>query len=628
MNNTSPELIFHYLPPGAVEQPSAAFSILKSFMESKGYKSTVNYWNILFQNIQKRILSEFDLTDSNIKNDSLLALSPFLYLLSNQHRDKQAQRKVLDFLKCAYPEMIIRDKDFFGSYLENASSTFLTTFQSELRKLCKNPRIIHGFTARFDQWISATAISKIIKTISPSALIIIGGLDSKEEAVSVMKIADNFDFAIWGEGEHSFLSLCESLKKKNSDYSAVKNLVFRKNNKICCSGSSCHSDNVPFDLNSISPDYDDYFSFIDKYKLKRDSVFIPLENGRGCAWNKCNFCFLNTSYKHRLKNNNKIIKEITEYSQKYGVYNYVFTGTDITSFQYKNFEELLDELISLTSQNDTEFTFIAELIPKNMSDNLIRKMSVLNFTVQIGYEAISDSLLKRMNKLTRFSDLLLFLKRANKYGLKIKGSNILTRIPGEMSSEITKATANLPYLRFFLGEQGFSHTKSTINIKQGSNFYEGLNKKEENFWNNNVIASILPEQITANLQNRFQLFAYSTKILEHENLWNEFNHIESHFEKNRYYYKIIRDRNSLIYKEFCNDRLVKSITFDDQLYIDILNLTSNSIESVSSIKSKLTPNHTALTDKKIKNCLEDLSGEYLLYYNKEIENSIISVISD
>ncbi|MEI6056707.1 MAG: radical SAM protein [Lentisphaerota bacterium] len=627
MTKSLPRLIFHYLPPGAVEQPSAAFSIIKSFMESNGYKTTVNYWNILFQNIQRNLLSVSDLSDNNIKNDSLLSLSPFLYLISSFYKDSKAKSRISDFIKTCYPEMIIRDKDFFESYLKNSSALFLDAFKSELEKLPENQNIIHAFTARFDQWISAAVLSKTIKNISPLTPIIIGGFDSKEEALSVMKIVDTFDYAIWGEGEHSLLALCNNLKNNNSDHSNIKNLIFRANKELCFADSECHLEQTSFDLNSVSPDYEEYFDFIDKYSVRKDTVFIPLENGRGCAWNKCNFCFLNTSYKHRLKDNHKILSEIKDYSQRYGVFNYVFTGTDITSFKYHSFEKLLDGLIILTNESDTEFTFIAELIPKNISDDVIKKMSVLNFTVQIGYEAISDSILKKMNKLTRFSDLLLFLKRASKYGLKIKGSNILTRMPGENDSDIVESTNNLPYLRFFLGEQGFSHTKANINIKQGSNFYKTLPKSKEKDWCNNTVADLLPNKIIDHLSNRFHLFAYSTNLLKNENLWNDFNHTENHFEKNRYYYKVIRNGNCLIYKEFCNDRLVKSITFDDQLYIDILKLTSNSIESISTIKNKLTPTHCNLNEKQIQGCLSDLKKEYLLYYNRDIDSSIISTIN-
>lgn len=376
----------------------------------------------------------------------------------------------------------------------------------------------------------------------------------------------------------------------------------------------------------MSPNYDDYFDFIHKYQVKKDTVFIPLENGRGCAWNKCNFCFLNTSYKHRLKANNKILAEIKDYSQRHGVFNYVFTGTDITSFKHQNFEKLLDDLIILTNQSDTEFTFIAEIIPKNISDEVIKKMAILNFTVQIGYEAISDSLLKKMNKLTRFSDLLLFIKRANRHGLKIKGSNILTRIPGEEASDVAEAIDNLPYLRFFLGKQGFTHTKTNINIKYGSNFYKELPKCNEKYWCNNIIESILPAKIIRSLSNRFHLFAYSTDILKNEYLWKDFKHIENHFEQNDYYYKTTLNNNQVMYKEYCNDKLVKSITFDDQLYIDILKLTSNCIESIPTLMNKLKPNHNDLSIKQIEDCLKDLAKEYLLYRNRYMDTSIISII--
>lgn len=57
------KIFLHWSPPAFLALPSPALSLLKSFLETNGYKCQVIYWNRIFYNIQQQFL---------LKNTSLI----------------------------------------------------------------------------------------------------------------------------------------------------------------------------------------------------------------------------------------------------------------------------------------------------------------------------------------------------------------------------------------------------------------------------------------------------------------------------------------------------------------------------------------------------------------------------
>ena len=402
----------------------------------------------------------------------------------------------------------------------------------------------------------------------------------------------------------------------------IPRLIYRKDNNVTFSDST---ESSYLDLNTTIPDYCDYFDAAEKYRIKKESICIPSENGRGCRWNKCKFCFLNTAYKYREKNIEHLVTEIKNFAGKFNVYSFNFTGSDLVGHNSKNFESLLDALIKLNNESENEFTFGAEIIPKNISAKTIQKMALANFIVQIGYEAVSDSLLKKMNKLTRFADLIFFIKFAHKYGVFIKTANIITKIPNETKADIMEAAYNLPFLRFFLGEQGFEHNHSSLKIKKGTEFFKSIEDEKKYLWSHNPLYSLLPEKLTAKIKDRFSLFYFFSERSPNSTEWEIFKNIDQCYTKDRFYYKITFCENLLYYREYCNNEFVKSICFDEPEYIDILKETNNQIISLDMLHRQLSHKYPNITKKYLVDCLKTLKEEYLIYFNSKM-TQIISII--
>lgn len=52
MKPTTPKLLFNYMPPGLLNMPAAAFSVLNSYLESKGLTCKIYYWNLRLAKLQ------------------------------------------------------------------------------------------------------------------------------------------------------------------------------------------------------------------------------------------------------------------------------------------------------------------------------------------------------------------------------------------------------------------------------------------------------------------------------------------------------------------------------------------------------------------------------------------------
>ena len=619
MNN---RIILHSLPSTVLEQPLLSLSVLKSFLKDNGYEVEIIYWNFFLKKIMEMFYANTKISERTDKPDKML---PFLYLIADLYQDSVKKNKILMLARNMMPIKIIEDY----SYYNECFSFFKTEIDNAISKIINNLNhqniLLHGFTSRYSQWIPSLYFSDFIKRkLQSEAPIIIGGLDTQDEARSMMEICDKFDYAIWGEGEYpllSLLNLIKNFKCKEESLKDIPRTFFRSNSSIIAGCNNCSD---LFDFDKI-PDHSDYFKVVKEYDIALDSICIPIENGRGCRWNKCRFCVVNVCYnKVREKSNEEIIKEII-YFIEHGFSVFSFTGTDFLDWNSPKNNTLVNSLLSLQNDVDKKLTFACEIIPYRLSQRMCKVLSAMGCIIQVGYEATGDRLLKKLNKKTRFADLIRFLKLANRYGMLIRGINILTGLPDEEKEDIIEAANNIPFLRFFIGERGIKHFFNRLHIKEGSTYYDILNGKEKNVWTDNYIYDLLPMKLLKKIKNRFHLFSFYNNYLQNEQEWNLYKNINNYYTQNGFYYNFIYIDKILHYQEYCNGELIKSIDFAQQIYIDILNEANEYVISFTVLLKKLKIKHSKLTENLLSSYLLELKNEYLLYYNGN-KTQIISIV--
>lgn len=480
-----PTILFNYLPPGLVNMPSPAFSVLKSYLHDNGTTSKIFYWNLQFVDLQLEFLRTSDIC--KLESEELNLLIFFNYI-SVRTGDTKSQMHIKSKLMQLKPHYIGLEHNFFEKHMVNYANKLDELIESVITKVCSEKISFYGFSANLYQWLPASIIAAKIREKYPNAVYLLGGIGSYETAAKFLEYFPQFDCALWGEGENTLTSVIGAFSASNVDLSSIPNIVYRTSSGI----QKSNNNKVSFvDLSTSSiPDYSDYFSQIDNKWFKETiNKVIPIEGGRGCHWNKCHFCYLNSGYKNRIKSVDTLSREIVSHISRYKCDTISFLDNDIINNDTTRFEQLLELLSKLKHANSNFKISLAEIITKGISSNIIKQMAIAGFeSVQIGYESPSDTLLFKIQKKNTFASNLLFIKFALAYGIKVIGANIIIGLIEEDDADILEASENLYYLRFFLTQSQFQHSQSFLAVSSRSRY--ALNKKVRfNGWERSFLFS-------------------------------------------------------------------------------------------------------------------------------------------
>jgi len=597
-----------------IEMPSPAMSVLKAYLSSQGYNVSVFYWNIKFQQLQR----EFIWSQSNTPLNEIHGLLLFNNYLAIRKRDKMACAKVKSMLLALKPQYLNVDLYYFDRHMESYAQKLEILINAELSKIDYNKVLYIGMSVNLYQWICGSIIAQRIKKMNPNIPIVIGGIGTKESAISFLRNFNEFDFALWGEGECNLTLLTECLRQGNMEdiFKKIPNVATRQGNNIVLSNIQ---KNIYANLNSSEtlPTFDDYFEQLKdegkgNYKI---DVNLFIEGSRSCHWKKCRFCYLNTGYKHRLRDVKTIEKNIRELIEKYKCTKFCFLDNDIIANNWERFSQLLDCLISIKDDYPDFQIVLAEIITKGINSSFIRRMSLAGFThVQIGYESPSNNLLKKINKKNTFAANLLFIKYADKYNILIGGANIICGLLEETDEDILEGIENLRYLRFFFQRGKFRHTMSRLGILNSSRYYKEVKNDLSSYLLNNSVSMLPDDYIDKDILSNCTL---TEAIVPTEKpTWANFVHVENYYLKSEYKYKIYKKEYSIIYKEYLNGEIINEleIEFSSLEYL-VLKKANESVCTLQDLKNDImaTQGNENITDCEIYNILEDLKKEGLIY---------------
>lgn len=604
------KVIFNYLPPSLINTPSPAFSILKSFIQDYNYDAKIIYWNLLFKNLVPNL-------DQNELNDVI----PFVGLINKYWGDKISQKRTELYIKSLDPSRFFSDKKYNDSFIDDIYTKVKTIFSTEIESINMQDVLAIGFSSKFEQWIPAIVLAKYYKELYPDIPIIMGGFGSPEQAAEFLKISTYFDVAFWGEGEFPLLKFLETTQNER-DYSKVGRIAFRNENDIIIN-KGITEEFINLTDGKLIPNFDDYFEYYKKSNCNFDIV-LPIESSRGCHWRKCKFCFMNQGYKYREVLAENLSSQLLTIYQKYNIHRIAFLDNDLVGNNLTRFNDFLDQLIQLKDRGVQFEIERGEIITSNLDSSLIKKMALAGFSlVQIGYEATSDTLLKKMNKKQGFADNLFFVKNALKYGIKVLGANIICDTLDETEEDVFESIDNLHYLRFLLGKDEFKHDLISLEIGDGSRYFKMLNEIELINWNKNSYTTFLSPELL-NHTNRFQVFGFQNNRSQ-KDIWTLFENISNHYTQKQYDYKVFMDRTIPVFKEYYEGNEIKTIEFDQPEYWEILKGLNNKVLSLTELKDKLNEYKIHLSDNEIISKICELKNESLIYFNNDY-SKIVSII--
>jgi radical SAM superfamily enzyme YgiQ (UPF0313 family) len=267
------------------------------------------------------------------------------------------------------------------------------------------------------------------------------------------------------------------------------------------------------------PDYSDYFEELKTFsEAKQFFPKLPMEMSRGCWWSKttlprpakgCAFCNLNLQWQgYRAKSHRRIVQELASLVDRYELLSVSFADNLLPP---RNLQSLFEAVARL----GRDFRFFAEIRATTSLDELLAMGKAGVAEVQVGIEALSTRLLKKLNKGTMAIQNLEIMKNCEARNVPDLTSNLITHFPGsdEMDVEETLRTLQfavpfrpLKATPFWLGYGSpVWHHPEAFRIRKVRNhpFYDYL----------------FPRKILSQLQLILQ--GYEGDLKEQQRLWNK-----------------------------------------------------------------------------------------------------------
>ncbi len=291
-----------------------------------------------------------------------------------------------------------------------------------------------GFSVCFSQLLASLYAARAVKMRYPDLPIVFGGSTcSAELGRSLLEVFTEIDFIITGEGELPLYELTRFLAGRDA---FPAHSVLGWDTPGLAGQEETQRTSEIRDINTLPyPDYDDYFRELQQVSLLFIPV-LPLEFSRGCWWNKCAFCNLNLQWHgYRFKNHARMLAELVHLVQRHQCLDFTFTDNALPLREAERF--FLD-----TATFGRDILFFAEIRAlKRLETWQIYRRGGLR-AVQVGIEALSGSLLTRMDKGVTVMENVAAMKFAQAAGMELDG-NLILEFPGSTGEEVNETLAML-----------------------------------------------------------------------------------------------------------------------------------------------------------------------------------------
>ncbi len=304
-----------------------------------------------------------------------------------------------------------------------------------------------GITACLNQFSAALVTARLIREKSPQITIAAGGTScSGTIAPSILHNYPFLDYIISGEGELPLLSLWNYLNNgaKDSAGELPAAISSRDYLSIACendisTGREQMRQIKPLDELPV-PDFDDYFRELSKLPAAaRFHPVLPVEASRGCWWGRCNFCNLNLQWRgYRAKSIRRTVDEIDTLSRRYRCIDFAFMDNVLPRREAAGIFQGL-------SAHRRDYRFFAELRAVHSRKEYQTMAAGGLDTLQVGIEALSDGLLKRLGKGSSVMANIAAMRHAFETGVRLDG-NLIVHFPGSTDAEAEETLKMLDFV--------------------------------------------------------------------------------------------------------------------------------------------------------------------------------------
>jgi ribosomal peptide maturation radical SAM protein 1 len=305
-----------------------------------------------------------------------------------------------------------------------------------------------GFSLCLCQLTASLYCIRRIKALAPQLPVVAGGSMFAGPALAgLMAAFPEIDFMVNGEGERPLTRLVQQLKSAAGPQ-AVPSLPGLVRRADLADNREPLQDQLPSLAALPPPDYDDYFRLLGE--LGPDKAFFPTlsaEISRGCYWRStrrdgvpagCAFCNLNRQWQgYRFKPPQQVASEIDGLTQRYRLLSVVLMDNLLPARQSP---EIFARLQAL-KKDLSLFGEIRATTPL-ATLGVMRAAGVQE--VQIGIEALSTRLLRKLNKGTTAIQNLEIMKHCEALGIENR-ANLICGFPGSDDQDVAETLATLDF---------------------------------------------------------------------------------------------------------------------------------------------------------------------------------------
>ncbi len=355
-----------------------------------------------------------------------------------------------------------------GIKLEAVAAQVREVSESFINNIDWGSYMFAGFSVCLCQLTSALFFIRQIKKRFPKLTIVTGGsMFAGGPVQNLFQAFPEIDIVVNGEGEYPLSRVIRHLKdsQTHENIPIIPGVVTRKT-----------PENTPVsfwqmeDLSGLlHPDFDDYFNLLRTFSPQKNFIpTLPTEMSRGCWWRRtnqkskiknqkspkgCAFCNLNLQWEgYRSKNPSQAVSEIDCLTSKHKTLSIAVMDNVLPIKSPKDIFSRLGKL-------NKDFRFFCEIRATTTLDQLETMKAAGLQEVQIGIEALSTSLLKKLNKGTTAIQNLEIMKNCEALGI-VNRSNLILHFPGSNSRDIDETLQTLEFampfyplkfVRFWLG---------------------------------------------------------------------------------------------------------------------------------------------------------------------------------
>jgi anaerobic magnesium-protoporphyrin IX monomethyl ester cyclase len=272
------------------------------------------------------------------------------------------------------------------------------------------PDII-ALTSKTLGWPAVIEIAQMARVAAPRAKIIVGGpqitIYPKESLTW-----DIFDLGVMGDGEETFLEICERVES-GSELSGIPGTVFRFSNGEI---EQYAARPVPKDIDRYPMPAWDLLD-VDRYHcLTLLKPFATMVTTRGCPWH-CGYCSQVYSDKLRFRSPELVVEEMEFLEKTYGVKEIVFFDETFTIGK-KRMKKLAEEILRRGLKVKFNIRARVDTVDREVL-TWLKKAGLRS--IHMGVEAGTDRVLKIMNKQITREQTTEAFRIARELGIETRG---------------------------------------------------------------------------------------------------------------------------------------------------------------------------------------------------------------